>query len=311
MCIDVLSFPTFCSPISSEVDLSQYPCLSELDLADYSRESSHNTIDVLVGSDFYWALVTGEIIKMDNGLVAISSKLGWLLSGPSDHTVKDAITHTQLSIVQNIDSPFSESEEDRLLTAVKRFWEVESVGTCEQSKISDHDSSEPFLQNLAFKEDHYEVSLPWTRDPRDVPNHFLLCKDRLKQLQRKLLKKPEVMKEYQQVIDGQLEKGIIEVCNPSDTLSHPNQHDSVYYMPHHPVIRQDRATTKVPVVYDGSAKSKDGGFSLNDCLQTGPNLIPKLFNVLVKLRSYSIALTADIEKAFLMIRISEHDRDSL
>ena len=53
------------------------------------------------------------------------------------------------------------------------------------------------------------------------------------------------MKEYQQVIDGQLEKGIIEVCNSSDTLSHPNQHDSVHYMPHHPVIRQDRAKTKV------------------------------------------------------------------
>ena len=136
-----------------------------------------------MGSDFYWALVTGEIIKTGNGPVVISSKLGWLLSGSSDHTVKDAITHTQLSIVQNIDSPFSESEEDRLLTAVKRFWEVESVGTCEQAKISDHDSSEPFLQNLTFKEDHYEVSLPWTRDPRDVPYHFLLCKDRLKQLQ--------------------------------------------------------------------------------------------------------------------------------
>ena len=113
------------------------------------------------------------------------------------------------------------------------------------------------------------------------------------------------------MIDGQLEKGVIEVCNLGDTLSHPNQHDSVHYMPHHPVIRQDRATTKVRVVYDGSAKSKDGGFSLNDCLQTGPNLIAKLLNVLVKFRSYSIALTADIEKAFLMVRISEHDRDSL
>ena len=110
----------------------------------WPTESSHNTIDVLVGSDFYWAFVTREIIKTDHGPVAISSKLGWLLSGPSDHTVKDAITHTQLSIVQNIDYPFSESEEDRLLTAVKRFWEVESIGTREQAKISDHDSSEPF-----------------------------------------------------------------------------------------------------------------------------------------------------------------------
>ena len=94
LCIDVLCFPTLCSPISSEIDLRKYPTLSELDLADYSKESSHNTIDVLVGSDFYWTLVTGEIVKTNKGPVAICSKLGWLLSGPADHTVKDSITHT-------------------------------------------------------------------------------------------------------------------------------------------------------------------------------------------------------------------------
>ena len=118
--------------------------------------------------------------------------MGWLLSGPADHIMKDGITHTQLSIVQHIDSPFSESEEDRLLTAVKRFWEAEAVGTFEQSKVHDQDYSEPFLQNLSFHDNHYEVSLPWIRDPHDVPSHYVLCKDRLKILQRKLSKKSEV-----------------------------------------------------------------------------------------------------------------------
>jgi len=65
------------------------------------------------------------------------------------------------------------------------------------------------------------------------------------------------------------------------------------------------------VVYDGSAKLNESGLSLNNCLQTGPNLIPKLFNILVKFRNYSIALTAGIEKSFLMVRISEQDYDSL
>ena len=54
-----------------------------------AKESSYNTIDILVGSDFYWTLVTGEIVKTDKGSVAVGSKLGWLLSGPADHIVKD------------------------------------------------------------------------------------------------------------------------------------------------------------------------------------------------------------------------------
>jgi len=51
--------------------------------------------------------------------------------------------------------------------------------------------------------------------------------------------------------------------------------------------------------------------SLNDCLMTGPNLIPKLFNILVKFRWNLVAVTADIEKAFLMIGINSSDRDML
>ena len=43
----------------------------------------------------------------------------------------------------------------------------------------------------------------------------------------------------------------------------------------------------------------------------GPNLIPKLFDVLICFRSSRIALTADIEKAFLMIGINNLDQDML
>ena len=65
------------------------------------------------------------------------------------------------------------------------------------------------------------------------------------------------------------------------------------------------------MVYDGSAKLNEFHLSLNDCLQTGLNLIPKLFDILIHFQSKRIALTADIEKAFLMIGIHESDRDVL
>lgn len=85
----------------------------------------------------------------------------------------------------------------------------------------------------------------------------------------------------------------------------------VHYMPHHPVVRQGRSTTKVRVVYDGSAKFVHSSLSLNDCLQKEPNLIPKLFNILINFQSQAVTLTADIEKAFLMIGIVKRDQDYL
>ena len=64
-------------------------------------------------------------------------------------------------------------------------------------------------------------------------------------------------------------------------------------------------------MYDGSATTETRDFSLNDCLLTGPNLIPQIFDLLVKFRQNPVGLVADIEKAFLMIGINEEDRDML
>jgi len=50
---------------------------------------------------------------------------------------------------------------------------------------------------------------------------------------------------------------------------------------------------------------------LNDSLHKGPNLIPQLFEVLIGFCNHRVALTADVEKAFLMIGIEETDRDML
>ena len=73
----------------------------------------------------------------------------------------------------------------------------------------------------------------------------------------------------------------------------------MHYLPHHEVIRKNRESTSVRIVYDGSAKSPGQQLSLNDCLPTGPNYIPQLADVLVRFHWNRIAITADIEKAFL------------
>ena len=86
--------------------------------------------------------------------------------------------------------------------------------------------------------------------------------------------------------------------------------DQVLYSPHKEVVKEDRSTTKLRIVFDASAKCKDT-ISLNDVLHKGPSLSAKLYSLLLKFRVHPIVLTANIEKAYLQININEEHRDYL
>ena len=56
--------------------------LIELDLAWCAYEDDRLNVDILVESDNYWKLMTGEIINRDSGPTTIKTRLGWVLTGP-------------------------------------------------------------------------------------------------------------------------------------------------------------------------------------------------------------------------------------
>ncbi|GFQ95318.1 reverse transcriptase domain-containing protein [Trichonephila clavata] len=109
---------------------------------------------------------------------------------------------------------------------------------------------------------------------------------------------------YTSVFDSQLTDGIIESVNTKNL----NQ-NLIYYMPHHSIIKNDKETTKLRIVFDDSSKEKKTCFSLNDNLKTGPNLNPNPLILLLKFREFRIGLVSDVEKAFLQIVLAEEDRD--
>ena len=74
-----------------------------------------------------------------------------------------------------------------------------------------------------------------------------------------------------------------------------------YYLPHHTVIRQYKVTTKLRLVYDASAKAK--GPSLNNCLYSDPSQTQNIVDIMLRFRAHKVALTGDIEKAFIMIHL--------
>ena len=149
-----------------------------------------------------------------------------------------------------------------------------------------------------------KVALPWKEFHDALPDHYQLSLKRLHGLLRRLRQEPAILEQYNRTIKEQLEKGIIEAVD----VSKPTP-DKVHYLPHHAVVRTDKTTTKLRVVYDASAKSS--GPSLNDCLHKGPKFNQLILDLLVRFRSYKIAITADVEKAFLMISVDDHDRDVL
>ena len=83
---------------------------------------------------------------------------------------------------------------------------------------------------------------------------------------------------------------------------------SVVYMPMHSVINESSTTTKLRVVFDASAKSSTG-ISLNDTLQVGPTICPSLTNILIRFRSFKIAVSSDICKMYRAVELSPSDRD--
>ena len=103
------------------------------------------------------------------------------------------------------------------------------------------------------------------------------------------------------MIKEQLSKGIIEQVDKSE----PSVHGATHYIPHHAVIRQDKQTTKLRVVYNASAQGD--GPSLNDCLYAGPKFCQNIMDIILRFRVHKVALAADIEKAFLMVSMVEKD----
>jgi hypothetical protein len=80
-------------------------------------------------------------------------------------------------------------------------------------------------------------------------------------------------------------------------------------LPHRAVVREEKESTKVRPVFDASSKST--GPSLNDCLYAGPNLLCKIFDILLRFRTNKIALISDIKQAFLNIGVHADHTDFL
>ena len=227
-----------------------------------------------------------------------------ILSGPTMVMVDDANGNSvNLTATHVLKAEASVLKQDSLTSELRRFWDYESLGIQDQG-LSLYDK---FVDEVDFVKGRHQVRLPFKEDHKLLPDNFALCKSRLVSLLKRLNLKPEVLKHCNDVIQDQLKQEIIEPVEEGVNSGV----GKVHYIPYHEVIRADKETTKLRVVYDASARAGKDTSSLNDCLYAGPPLSPFIYDILLRFRIHKIAITADIEKAFLNVSVDSRDRDYL
>ncbi|CAB4039144.1 PREDICTED: uncharacterized protein LOC100197852, partial [Paramuricea clavata] len=297
--VEALCVPTICSPLTHQPlsSVHELPEFAGLEFADFEHKQHQNLpVGILIGIDFYHVFMTGKVIRSKLGPVACKTRVGWVLSGRIGSSTSDMHcfeTHLLRASVEQSESDISLRQE------LDKFWNVESIGTKTDSVV------DQFENDIIHDGTRYITKLPFKPDHEVLPDNFKVCEGRLKSLKNKLAVS-NILHEYNQIFSEYEENGIIERVPSAEVARETGQ---VHYLPHRPVIRNDKQTTKIRAVFDASCKVS--GPSLNECLYSGPNLIAKIFDILLRFRLNKIGVLADIKQAFLNVGIDVQHRDYL
>ena len=186
---------------------------------------------------------------------------------------------------------------------LERIWDLESIGiqnpsfeSAREEKQTSEDSAVTHFESTCTRLDdgRYQVRWPKKDNFSCLPDGDRLARARLERCE-KALERSGRRPEYEKAIMQYMEDGYAELvpCTPDGPL---------YVMSHHAVYKNG----KIRIVLDASAGHPQ---SLNDCVLAGPNLIADLDGILLRFRLHPVAVSADIEKAFLQISLHPEERD--
>lgn len=276
--------------------------LSTMELADpsYGKPSK---IDLILGTGVYSQILLEGLIKGSPGApVAQKTTLGWILSGevhgPNHHSAEkgdDSVVSLHVRINEN--------------DLLKRFWELESDDSLVRKNLmtDDEKKCERIFSETTKRDEsgRYIVKLPFkSEDPScKYSGSKNIAHKRFYALERKFVHNPEFQSHYASVINDYLELDHMEPVPKSEIGK-----TGVVYLPHHAVLRNDKSTTKLRVVFDASCPGINGA-SLNDDLLVGPTLQPELRHIIMRWRRHPIALVADIVKMYRQVKVSHDDAD--
>ena len=279
--------------------VADLPHLAGLDLADPGFHTP-GRIDILLGADVYHKLMGHQPTLTGAGTdpAAVNTIFGWAITGPVRS--RNSYFHAAPSLTETL-TPTDEHLDKQMV----RFWEVEEIDHAPEQlssieeQVQDHYSATTTYCPITCR---YTVTLPKKAGLPALGDSRSQALSRYVNNEKSILRR-DIWKPFQDVVQGYLDLGHAELVPPSEPKP-----SSLYYLPMHSVSKQSSTSTKLRVVFDGSAATTSG-VSLNQSLMIGPTLHPTLGAILIKFRSFSIAVTADISKMYREVSLSTPDKD--
>lgn len=271
-------------------DISNWSYIKDLKLAD-PKFNEPGKIDILIGAEYYLSLMRNDeqICGPVGYPIAQSTVFGWILSGP--------VISSEESNVSKI---FSVTTHVSLDKALRQFWEIEEIPNVSIKSLEDEKCEKHFEDShYRDEEGRFVVKLPFNDEKLEFGESKSIAFKRFTYLERRFAKDETLYQDY---------VGVIKELQALNHMTHAEkcEDNDQYYLPHHPVIKPFRLTTKTRVVMDASAKSSNG-VSLNDRLRTGPRLQQDLLRIILRFRSFRIVVCADIEKMFRQVSVNQED----
>ena len=278
---------------STQINKPIWPHLKGLQLAD-PNFLSPRSIDLILGADIYGHIIENKVIKgPPHSPTAQFTKLGWIVSGPTDTNVSSNTSHS-----------YHVSVDDELYRLLHRFWEIDEIPSVNTSSLSSADQEcENHFVSTHSRDAHgrYIVKLPFKRSPDQLGN----SRNNAVRLSTNLSNKFSTNSVYAQLYS--------KFMSEYESLEHMQivpesqpEPQPVYYLPHHGVMREHSLTTKLRVVFNGSSRTTSG-VSLNDLLHTGAKLQTNLFDVLVWFSKFHCVFVSDMEKMYRQIKVHPED----
>ena len=158
--------------------------------------------------------------------------------------------------------------------------------------------------SLVFENGKYQVGLTFAENHPHLDSNLNRATKRYENLEKSFKQQDGLREKYAGAMQEFIDAGDIEEVTTEGT---PGR---TFYLPHRAVIKMDKATSKVRIVFDGSAKAANG-VSLNDCLLKGPQGEQDILRIINNFRWEKVAFSGDVRRMFLCIGVREEDRDCL
>ncbi|EFP08577.1 hypothetical protein CRE_21611, partial [Caenorhabditis remanei] len=261
--------------------------------------------DMILGTDYWMEIVTGQLIQMPSGVGLIETKDGFATMGSTKDKSCQPRFEEDKVIVMALNSdphdPGRKAEDEQMRDTLMKKPHEFSGSLKEEQSERDKKTIQFFEDTVEKRKEGYFVRILYKEDHPPLPDNFSIALARLTQMRRQ--HSTENLQMIKDVFEDYKAKKFIEEVNVYEET--PNK---LHYNALQAVITPSKTTTKCRIVVDASAHYKDKP-CLNDCIEQGPTILPDIQDMIIRFRSGQTVLISDVEKAFLQVFLHEDDRD--